>query len=115
LLYADFNLAVHIDSPCGELPPGLFFKGALMSRDLFFATPMKYSSIAPDGWDERYEHDNYYYDTKSKKIIRQAVRGRDNARDVTANYEKSEEKIIKEKELPADAKSAFDKYLTRKR
>ena len=83
-----------------------------MSRDLFFATPIKYENITPDGWDERYEHDNYFYDTKTKTIIKQSVHGRNNARNISANYEKQEEKTIEEKELPPDAKIAFDNYIT---
>ena len=85
-----------------------------MSRDLFFDTPMKYKSISPDGWDERYEESSYFYDTKSKKIIRQTLCGRDNVRDVTKNYEKTEEQIITEKELPQDARAVLKKYLARK-
>jgi len=61
-----------------------------------------------DEWNESYEMYSYFYDDNKNQFIEKRNYGIDNARDRAANYEKSENRIIMEDDLPIEALKAWN-------
>lgn len=73
-------------------------------------TPTTYSKHGRDEWDEDFESSIYLYDVRSRELIEQRIRGRDNARDPRANFEGiAETRKIAADELPEEAMARFKK------
>jgi hypothetical protein len=83
-------------------------KGENMDLIELYKSPTVYKKAAHDEWDEIYESYTYLYDDVKNQFIERKNYGRDNSRDTSANYERTESKTIRKKDLPAEALKAWN-------